>query len=110
MGGEMSAFEAMAERRISETAAAGGFNDLAGKGKPIDLDSRPDLNDPDALAAKVLRDAGVKPAWLELKGKIDSECEALRRRLRVSCQASQKSPEILSAVQVLNGEIKRYNL
>ena len=83
-------FERIAEARIGEAIERGEFDDLAGAGRPLELE---DLSrvPPDMRAAyKVLRNAEVVPPEVELRRQIYSlarlvgrvEDEGERRRLR----------------------------
>ncbi|MGH9904218.1 MAG: DUF1992 domain-containing protein, partial [Pyrinomonadaceae bacterium] len=48
---------------LREAIEAGEFDDLPGKGQPIDLNENP-FEDPDLrVVHKLLRDAGFAPAW-----------------------------------------------
>merc|ERR1711874_563912 len=78
---EMSAFESMAERRISEAAADGAFDNLDGKGRPIDLDARIAVDNADALGAKILRNANIRPEWLETENAVRTSIEKFRAKL-----------------------------
>ncbi|MBI5876826.1 MAG: DUF1992 domain-containing protein [Chloroflexi bacterium] len=60
------------EMQIREAMERGDFDNLKGKGKPLDLTSR--AADPALeMANKIVRDAGFAPAWLELEHEIDIE-------------------------------------
>jgi hypothetical protein len=88
-------FERIAEARISEAIDRGDFDDLAGAGRPLELEDLshvpPDLR----VAYKVLRNAEVVPPEVELRreihslsgliGTVDDENEhtRLRRRQRL---------------------------
>ena len=59
----------------------GEFDDLSGKGEPIDLAENP-FEDPDwRMAHRMLRNAGFAPAWIEERKDIESEIEAARTTL-----------------------------
>jgi hypothetical protein len=91
---------------IEEAQAEGKFQDLEGKGKPLVLDLSPD-----AVIQNLLKEAGVKPDWIELEGQIDrtlaeaetlmerlaGEVASVRRRLAVSPSPSaEPAPEALA--------------
>lgn len=101
---ETSAFEAMAERAIQQAAQEGAFERLAGRGRPIDLDSRPSLEGEEALAAKVMKNAGVLPEWLEEEQRLRARMEALRAWLRDGREGVE------AECQAINAQIKLYNL
>src|SRR5437763_5071623 len=73
--------------QVREAMERGDFDDLPGKGKPLQLDPR--TNNADAIVAGILKEANVAPEWVELARRIDnlkeqvaSELEAARRHAR----------------------------
>ena len=77
----MSRLESMAERMLREAIEAGEFDNLPGKGQPVDLSENP-FADPDLrVVHKLLRDAGFAPAWIEERKDIDATFEATRQIL-----------------------------
>lgn len=77
----MNRLESMAEKMIREAIEAGEFDNLPGKGRPIDLSENP-FEDPDLrVVHKLLRDAGFAPAWIEERKDIDAQFELARQVL-----------------------------
>ena len=77
----MSRLESMAEKMLREAIEAGEFDNLPGKGQPVDLSKNP-FEDPDLrVVHKLLRDAGFAPAWIEERKDIDATFEAARQTL-----------------------------
>jgi hypothetical protein len=77
----MSRLESMAEKMLREAIEAGEFDNLPGKGQPVDLRENP-FEDPDLrVVHKLLRDAGFAPAWIEERKDIDLSFEAARQIL-----------------------------
>ncbi|HET6645771.1 MAG TPA: DUF1992 domain-containing protein [Pyrinomonadaceae bacterium] len=77
----MSRLESMAEKMLREAIEAGEFDNLPGKGEPVDLRENP-FEDPDLrVVHKLLRDAGFAPAWIEERKDIDATFEAARKIL-----------------------------
>jgi DnaJ family protein C protein 28 len=69
------------ERQIAEAQERGEFDDLPGKGKPLDLTENP-FADPDwRVAYKILQDNGFTLDWIELDKEIRAEIKACRERL-----------------------------
>jgi DnaJ family protein C protein 28 len=69
----MDKWEPVVDRMIREAMERGEFDDLKGKGTPIDLSENP-FEDPDVRTAhRLLRNAGFAPAWLEERKDIDAE-------------------------------------
>jgi hypothetical protein len=63
--------ERVAERKIQEAIERGEFDDLPGKGKPINLDDDPMTPPHLRLANKILKNAGVLPDWMQVDQEID---------------------------------------
>ena len=69
-------WESAIDQQIREAQEQGKFDNLPGKGKPLDLSTNPFAQDQE-LAFKILKDAGHAPEWIEA-GK------AIRRRLTLA--------------------------
>jgi hypothetical protein len=90
----MHAFERIAETRIAEAIERGEFDDLAGAGRPLELEDLSRVPADMRMAYKLLRDADVLPPEVELRRQIyslgaaieatgdEGEREDLRRRRR----------------------------
>lgn len=76
-------WESWIDQQIREAQDRGDFDDLPGKGKPLDLTPNPYAPDQE-LAFKILKDAGYAPEWIELdkaiRGKLERVREMLARR------------------------------
>jgi DnaJ homolog subfamily C member 28 len=73
--------ESLTERKLREAIENGEFDDLPGKGEPIDLKENP-FEDPDLrVVHRLLRNAGFAPAWIEERKDIDAELAAAQRTL-----------------------------
>ena len=119
----MNRRESMAEKMLREAIESGEFDNLPGKGKPMDLSENP-FEDPDLrVVHKLLRDAGFAPAWIEERKDIDAEFELARQTLSRAWalyNPAGKSPnaaawernvqEFRAKVAELNSRIKIYNL
>ena len=64
--GAVSFIERLAEQRILEAQRKGEFNDLAGKGKPLNLEDHSQVPEDLRMAYHVLRNAHVLPPEAEL--------------------------------------------
>lgn len=77
-------WESWIDQQIREAQDRGEFDDLPGKGKPLDLGANPYAKDQE-LAFKILKDAGYAPDWIELdkalRGKLERARTVLVRRL-----------------------------
>jgi len=77
----MGRWESLIDKKIREAMEQGEFDNLAGKGKPMDLSENP-FEDPNwRTAHRLLRNAGFTPAWIEERKDIDAELEAARINL-----------------------------
>jgi DnaJ family protein C protein 28 len=79
----MNRLETTIERIIREEIERGQFDNLQGKGQPLDLRENP-FEDPDLRTVhRLLRNAGFAPAWLEERKDINAEfdhaCSKLAR-------------------------------
>jgi hypothetical protein len=77
----MKHWESLIDRKIREAMEQGEFDDLPGKGKPLDTSENP-FEDPELrLAHRMLRNAGFAPSWIEERKDIDAEFENARHQL-----------------------------
>lgn len=74
----MKRWESLVDQKIREAMEQGEFDDLSGKGEPIDLSENPFENPEWRLAHRMLRNAGFAPAWIEERKDIDAAVEAAR--------------------------------
>lgn len=58
-------WESWIDQQIREAQERGEFDNLPGKGRPLDLTANPFAGDQE-LAFKILKDAGCAPEWIEL--------------------------------------------
>jgi DnaJ family protein C protein 28 len=72
--------ESWIDQQIREAQERGEFDNLPGKGKPLDLTPNPYAQDQE-LAFKILKDAGYAPEWIELDKAIRGKLEAARAKL-----------------------------
>lgn len=77
----MKRWESLVDQKIREAMKQGEFDDLPGKGQPIDLSENP-FEDPDwRTAHRLLRNAGFAPSWIEERKDIDAELALARAEL-----------------------------
>jgi hypothetical protein len=130
-------FETIVERRIREAQEKGVFDDLEGRGRPLDLGEENPFEDPDwRLSYRILKNAGFAPRWIELGRELEDDwaaCEArvatheravraqvarLRQRLVVSeadlaalhATHQQVVAEITERIRAYNEKVALYNL
>ena len=63
-------FRILAERKIKEAQEKGEFDNLSGKGKPLDFTEWDKVPEELRLAYKILKNAGYSPPEIELKKEI----------------------------------------
>lgn len=73
-------WESWIDQQIREAQARGDFDNLPGKGKPLNLQPNPYAPDRE-LAFKILKDAGFAPEWIELDKSIRGHLEQARAAL-----------------------------
>jgi DnaJ family protein C protein 28 len=75
-------WESWIDQQIQEAQERGVFDQLPGRGRPLDLTPNPYAQDR-YLAYKILRDAGYAPEWIELdkviRGKLEVSMATLGR-------------------------------
>lgn len=87
----MKYWESLIDRKIREAMEEGAFDDLSGKGEPMDLTENP-FEDPDwRMAHRMLRNAGFAPAWIEERKDIEAEIAAARTTLARVWRVLQKA-------------------
>ena len=66
----MDVFRFLAEQRIQEAIDQGAFDDIKGKGRPLDLNFNPHIPPELRAAFKLLQDAGIRPREVDLMKEI----------------------------------------
>lgn len=69
-GTMLPGFDKIVEERIRDAALRGDFDDLPGKGKPLELEDDRHVPEELRLAYKILKNAGCVPAEIELQNEI----------------------------------------
>src|SRR3954465_14778910 len=77
----MSWFELIAERKILDAQEEGAFDNLPGKGQPLDLES--DARVPAELRAayRIMKESKILPDWIQLAKEIRQREEQWGRRV-----------------------------
>lgn len=119
----MDKWEPLVDRLIREAMERGEFNDLSGRGQPIDLSENP-FEDPEVRTAhRLLRNAGFAPAWIEERKDVEAELQQARStlvrakalygregKLADSAQWQRAVKEFREKAAELNQRIRMYNL
>lgn len=75
----LDAIAGIAERKIQEAREEGAFDNLPGKGQPLNLDEDFSLPFEVRMTSKVLKNANVLPEWIQIRKEIDIEKEAIAK-------------------------------
>ena len=68
-------------QRIDEAMAQGVFDNLPGKGKPLNLNENPNEPPDMAMANKILKNNDVTPPWIGDRKKLLEDVESLRAEM-----------------------------
>ena len=117
----MDRWESLVDKLIRESMERGEFDELPGKGEPVDLRENP-FEDPDVRTAhRLLRNAGFAPAWVEERKEIDASLQLAQSTLRRArdlyrhempegARWQRAVREFRETVAELNQRIRMYNL
>jgi hypothetical protein len=75
----MNIFEWIAEQRIEEAMKRGEFDNLPGKGKPLNLDEDMTVPEHMRMANRIMKNAGVAPPEVSLRKEMNNLKEELAR-------------------------------
>ena len=106
----MDEWEIIAERKIREAMAEGAFDNLEGKGRPLDLSEDP-YEDPSLrMAHRLLRNNGFAPAWIEEAKDLEQAIERARRDLTHAIAAQAPLDGFRAQIAEINRRILAHNL
>jgi DnaJ homolog subfamily C member 28 len=112
-------FSDLIDQHVAAAQQAGMFDNLPGSGKPLDLNDDSHVPAEDRTGHRLLKNAGMAPAWIELQKEIREQQETLERWLEranerwVHCgplQREQLRTEHSQKISELNKLITSYNL
>lgn len=89
------------EEIIQTALRRGDFENLPGKGKPLEVPAYDPYAGPEAESYRILKNAGFVPEWIALRAKITTEVQALR-----TCGPAPDRP---SRIVELNILIQQHN-
>jgi hypothetical protein len=107
----MGSFEDLVEERIRKAKEKGAFENLEGKGKPLDLSENPFEPPEMAMAYRMLKNAGFAPYWAELGKDIDAAKEVLEEetgRFTKYCRVVASSREFFQGKRFKDRESRFY--
>jgi len=102
----------MLEDIIREAMERGDFDNLPGKGKPLDLREDPLLDPLTAIVNRIVRDNGCSHPLLEARKMIESEIKECRAELARASRVRQTSTDQnawLSAIESFRARLKQIN-
>ncbi len=103
----MTIFELIAERQILEALRDGAFDQLAGRGRRLDLQEDDPVPPEWRAAYRLLKNAGLAPGWV-VEG---CEIDAARARLHSGlAQGRVVEDGLLLEIAALNRRIDNFNL
>ena len=90
---------------VKQAEKTGAFNDLPGKGKPLNLDKNLSYN-PDKQLYRTLKNNHVLPRWIELSKEIDHLKENLKEKLKENTNTA----EAADLIRTINKKVLEHNL
>src|SRR4051794_17819687 len=98
-----SAFRLLADRRIEEAMKEGKFDNLAGRGKPIELEPMPAEENARMTwwALRIMRQNDITPHEVLWRKKLDN--------LREQLAATQEGEQVKSLVNQINALVTKIN-
>ncbi len=106
------------EERIREAIERGEFENLKGKGRPIQWEENPFTPPELQLAFHLLRSSGFTLPWIEMRRELVQEIETLRQRVAQLRQSprwndawgKREKIRLEKQIEDLNRRIRRYNI
>ncbi|PFM55902.1 enterochelin esterase [Bacillus cereus] len=86
---------------VKRAEKTGAFNDLPGKGKPLNLDKDFSYN-PEKQLYRTLKNNHVLPRWIELSKEIDN--------LKEKQKEATDAEEAAKLIQIINKKVSEHNL
>ena len=107
------------DEQIRQAMQRGDFDDLPGKGKPLDLGENPHEDPGWRMAYRMLKENGYTLPWIETRRNIELDFERLAKSLKQSWEWRQKATgrrglmhaerEWQQALQTFRTEIEKLN-
>jgi DnaJ family protein C protein 28 len=85
---EMDEWRDLVSKRIEEAMRRGDFDNLSGRGKPVDVSSEPFVPEDQQMAFKLLQNNDLTPDWIAERKEVLKSIEGFRAKLAaVAAQA-----------------------
>jgi hypothetical protein len=102
----MESWKSLVERQIAEATELGAFDNLPGKGQPIQFNESPFDPPLAATMRQILRDNGVSHPLREARRALEDELEASKRQFLKDGQEAA----FRERIRLLNREVRLFNL
>jgi DnaJ family protein C protein 28 len=108
----MDQWNSIAERKIREAMEEGAFDNLNGKGRPLDLQEDPYEDPSMRMAHRLLRNNGFAPPWVEERRDIVRDIDLARQELERSsaCDRERALDVYRERIADINRRITSHNL
>lgn len=112
----MSSFGNLSDEIIKRAMQEGAFDDLPGKGKPLNLDENPHESAEWRTAYRMLRSNGYSLPWLEMRKEIEESIDQVRSDALSVWQSgrtdlwAEQVKVYQQRIRALNERIFKYNL
>ncbi|HZU87599.1 MAG TPA: DUF1992 domain-containing protein [Anaerolineaceae bacterium] len=105
----MNFFERIAEEKIRQAMQEGQFNDLPGRGKPLNLEEDPFVPEDQRLSQHVLKSQGYAPEWMDIWREVEEKRKTLRRDFRCEYLLANQVQEREALREAFTRQIRRLN-
>ena len=106
----LDAIAGIAERKIQEAREEGAFDNLPGKGQPLNLDEDFSLPFEVRMMSKVLKNANVLPEWIQIRKDIDTEKEEIAKLREKLTRENRRWTAKLASVFADSPSLRAYAL
>ena len=98
----MDVWNLIAERKIQEAMDEGAFDNLEGAGLPISEDVNPYEDPAQRMANRLMKNAGISPAWIVEARELDREIERLSTTIQDSKTRRHRVAELNRRITLFN--------
>lgn len=106
----MQKWQSLIDQQLEEAHANGTFDNLPGKGKPLNLGDDPNTPDDMKLAYKILKDNDIIPDWMEEGKALEALRETLIADVRKAGTTSAVSQTLRDRISSYNKRVLTHNL
>jgi DnaJ family protein C protein 28 len=95
----MTEWSDLVSQRIEDAMRRGAFDNLAGKGKPLDLEQNPFVPANQQTASRLLKNNDLVPEWIAARREVLSARDRLRNELKQAVAAIRQQMDEVSDVE-----------